>query len=79
MCQGHTHWVFIGCHGLLHRAGSFRHESQPGPARLGAEGMRVVGGVDEIPRVIVALHAAADLGKGTNVNVGIPNGGARTI
>jgi glutamate carboxypeptidase len=34
--------------------------------------------IDEIARVILQLHAAADLAKGTTVNVGLVHGGTRT-
>ncbi|MBT1003519.1 M20 family metallopeptidase [Paenarthrobacter sp. DKR-5] len=58
--------------------GIFRVEARGEEVHAGLNPEAGASAVDEISRVVLALHAATDLDKGTSVNVGVLNGGTRT-
>ena len=47
-------------------------------AHAGLDPRKGVSAVDELARVVLTLHAAADLDAGTSVNVGVVDGGTRS-
>ncbi|WP_245645296.1 M20 family metallopeptidase [Pseudonocardia acaciae] len=60
--------------------GIFRVEARGVQAHAGLDPEGGVSAVDELARVVLALHALADLAAGTSVNVGIIGGGtARNV
>lgn len=59
-------------------AGIFRVEVIGEEAHAGLDPEHGVSAIDEISRIIVNLHAAADLDRGTSINVGVMQGGTRT-
>lgn len=58
--------------------GIFRVEAQGLEAHAGLDPEVGVSAIDEIARVVVRLHDAADLAAGTSINVGLLTGGTRT-
>lgn len=58
--------------------GLFRVNTATGvEAHAGLEPERGASAVDEIARVVIALHGGADLDQGTSINVGVVRGGSR--
>jgi glutamate carboxypeptidase len=58
--------------------GIFRVEARGEAVHAGLDPEAGASAIDEISRVVLALHAATDLAAGTSINVGILNGGTRT-
>lgn len=58
--------------------GIFRVDVTGVPAHAGLDPTAGVSAVDELARVVLALHDAADLDAGTSVNVGVVRGGTRS-
>lgn len=59
-------------------AGIFRVEVLGEEAHAGLDPESGVSAIDELSRIIVNLHDAADLQEGTTLNVGVMEGGTRT-
>ncbi len=57
--------------------GLFRVTATGIEAHAGLEPELGASAIDEIARVVVALHAGADLDRGTSINVGVVRGGSR--
>lgn len=57
--------------------GLFRVTATGVEAHAGLEPERGASAVDEIARVVIALHGGADLDQGTSINVGVVRGGSR--
>ncbi|MEV7756640.1 M20 family metallopeptidase [Microbacterium sp. NPDC089180] len=58
--------------------GIFRVTTHGVEGHAGLDPERGVSAIDEMARVVLALHALADLGAGTSVNVGTVAGGSRS-
>jgi len=58
--------------------GIFRVDVVGQEAHAGLNPESGVSAIDEISRLVLALHSAADLDRGTSVNVGVLNAGTRT-
>jgi glutamate carboxypeptidase len=58
--------------------GIFQVDATGIEAHAGLDPAKGVSAIDEIARVVLALHALTDLDRGTSVNVGVLSGGSRT-